>query len=236
MGDLQVVPVERLEMAFEPGRWDYADRNSAGIDAHFAKLKAANPSLWNGRVLLLRRYHLEAGVLRGGFFETDFASLIAWRDWGFPESGAVNCFAMTALQSADGGFLLGVMGPDTVNAGRIYFAAGTPDPEDIAGDTVDLESNVWRELGEETGLIQSDVVAEPGWQAVLAGPRLALMKVVRSPLSAVALRKRIVAWLAEQSRPELSDIRIARDLADLDPMMPEFIQSFLLHVWSASAR
>ena len=63
--------------------------------------------MWNGRVLLMRRGDIADGVLSGAYLETDFASFIAWRDWGFPDTTMRNCFAMAALRSADGAFLLG---------------------------------------------------------------------------------------------------------------------------------
>ena len=85
-------------------------------------------------------------MLRGSVLETDFASFVAWRDWGFPEAGVLNCFAMGALQASDGAFLLGVMGPHTVNAGRIYFPAGMPDLDDIVGGRLDLVAQPAREI------------------------------------------------------------------------------------------
>jgi len=236
MTDPQVVPLDRLELTFEPRPWAYAERNRAAIDAFFARLKADKPATWNGRVLLLGRRNISDRVLSGGFFETDFASFIEWRDRGFPEAAAINCFAMAALQAADGAFLLGVMGGHTVNAGRIYFPAGTPDPDDIVGGSVDLDGSVWRELTEETGLGRADVEPDAGWHAVLSGPRIALMKVLRSPLGATALRDRIADWLTTQPRPELGGVHVARGPADLDPMMPDFIRVFLEHVWRVSSR
>jgi hypothetical protein len=47
------------------------------------------------------------------------------------------------------------------------------------------------------------------------------------------LRARIKAFLAQQSPPELSDIRIARGPADIDMMMPAFVTAFLKAMWSA---
>ena len=52
---------------------------------------------------------------------------------------------------------------------------------------------------------------------------------------AVTLRARIVKFLARQNPPELSDIRIVRSLADLDPKMPPFIEGFLREQWSAGS-
>jgi 8-oxo-dGTP pyrophosphatase MutT (NUDIX family) len=226
-----VVSIDRAELKFAPRPWPFAQDRRADIDAHFATLKRDKPDLWNGRVLLLHEFAIADAVLRGAYLETDFASFIAWRDWGWPDAAMRNCFGQAALQGADGAYLLGVMAGHTMNAGRIYFPSGTPDPTDVVGSAVDLAGSVQRELTEETGLTAADVAPAAGWHAVLAGPRLAMLKVVRSPLPAAALRARILAHLAAEPQAELADIRIVRGPADFDPMMPEFIVDFLRHVW-----
>jgi 8-oxo-dGTP pyrophosphatase MutT (NUDIX family) len=225
--DLPIIPLTRLDLRYEPSPWPFADEHRAEIAVHFARLRAAKPAMWNGRVLLLRRGEIAAGVLSGAYSEVDFASFIAWRDWGFPDMSVRNCFPMAALRSSDGAFLLGVMGAHTANAGRIYFAAGTPDPNDVVGDNVDLEGGVIRELAEETGLAVPDVSPESGWTAVLDGQRIALMKIVEAQTTADALAERIRAFLSSQAQPELADIHIVRTLSDLRPSMPAFVTAFL---------
>jgi 8-oxo-dGTP pyrophosphatase MutT (NUDIX family) len=226
-----VVRLARAEMRFAPRPWPFAHERRAEIDAYFARLVREQPRAFNGRVLLLREFAIDEGLLRGAYFETDFASFIAWRDWGWPDASVRNCFGQAALRAADGAFVLGVMSSHTLNAGRIYFPSGTPDPKDIVGEDVDLDGSVLRELTEETGLTLADVSLDTGWHAVLAGPRLAMLKPVRSPLPAEDLRARILAHLASEAHPELADVRIVRGPADLDEMMPEFIHDYLLEMW-----
>jgi 8-oxo-dGTP pyrophosphatase MutT (NUDIX family) len=232
MSDIAIVRVERLELAFAPRPWPFASERRAEIDRYFIELKRRHPGVWNGRMLLLHDHTVGQGTFRGAYLETDFASFIAWRDWDFPDCGVRNCFSAGALRGVDGGFLLGVMAEHTANAGKIYFPAGTPDPDDIVGERVDLAGNIWRELAEETGLAGADVVAEAGWLCVLAGPRIALVKILRARETAEALRTRIRAHLAREPMPELADIRVVRSPADFDPMMPAFVTAFLAHVWS----
>lgn len=227
MTDIPIIPVSRLDLRFEPVAWPFADEQRAEIAAHFAKLRAKTPTLWNGRVLLLRRGAIANGVLAGAYLETDFASFIAWRDWGFPDKTIRNCFPMAALRSSDGAFLLGVMGNHTATAGQIYFAAGTPDPNDIVGETVDLEGGVMRELAEETGLGPADAAPEPGWFATPLDQRTALMKIVQARESAATLRARILAFLATQRQPELAGVHIVRSVADLRAEMPPYVAAFL---------
>ena len=233
--DISIVRVERLETRFAPRPWPFADARRAEIDHHFAALQRERPALWNGRVLLLHDHAIEGTVFRGAFLETDFASFIAWRDWDFPDQTIKNCFSLGALRGADGRYLLGVMGSHTINAGKIYFPAGTPDPDDIVGEDVDLAGSIWRELAEETGLARADLVAEDGWYCVLAGARIALVKILQAREPAEFLRRRIRAHLARERAPELADIRIVRGPADFDPMMPPFITAFLAYVWSKDA-
>jgi 8-oxo-dGTP pyrophosphatase MutT (NUDIX family) len=231
MSEITVVPVERLDLAFAPRPWPFADERRAEIAAHFTALRQVNPTLWNGRVLLLHEYSIAHSVFQGSYLETDYASLLAWRHWGFPDTGMKNCFGMAALRASDGGFLLGVMAAHTANAGLVYFPAGVPDQRDIVGTRVDLALNVRREIAEETGLCADDFQAEDGWTTVLAGPRIAQIKLFHVRESAQALRRRIVAYLKTQAQPELSDLRIVRSPADFEPAMPAFVTAYLTHFW-----
>lgn len=227
MTNIPIIPLTRLDLRFEDAPWPFAIERRGEIDAHFAELRIAKPQMWNGEVLLLRRGDIADGVLSGAYLKTDFASFISWRDWGFPDKMIRNCFPMAALRSSDGAFVLGVMAAHTATAGQVYFPAGTPDPNDIDADRVDLEGCVIRELTEETGLGQADVAAEPGWFATPLGQRLALMKVVHARESAATLRERICAFLACQQRPELADIHVVRRMDDLRPNMPPYVATFL---------
>jgi|SRR5215813_4058077 len=232
MSEIRVVGVSELKLRFRPRPWPFADARRSDIDRHFDALRRTMPALWNGRVMLLHDWAVADGCFTGAYFDTDFASMLAWRDWGFPDDSVRNCFAQGALRTADGAFLMGVMGAHTANAGKIYFPSGTPDLNDVVGDSVDLDASVMRELNEETGIEAGEVQPLPGWHAVFAGPRIGMMKVLQSAVPAAALRARILDALAAQAAPELSDIRVVRGPADLDPMMPGFVTAFLAKIWT----
>lgn len=231
MTDIRVVPISHLDLRFVPRPWAFAEERRAEVDAHFATLKRDKPALWNGRVMMLHEFEQAEAAIRGTCLETDYASLLAWRDWDFPDRQVRNFFGSAALRAADGAFLLAVMGAHTANAGQIYFPTGSPDPNDVFGHVVDLDHSVIRELGEETGLTARDVAVAPGWHAVFAGQRIAFMKSLAVDAPADTLRDRIRAQIARQEAPELADIYIARGPADLDPRMPNFVTAFLLHQW-----
>jgi 8-oxo-dGTP pyrophosphatase MutT (NUDIX family) len=232
MDEIAVFPVATLDLRFEPEPWPFAHERRAEIDAYFAQQCAKNPTLWNGRVLLMRRWTADGGAFRGAYTEADFASLLAWRDFGFPDRTMFNCYGMAALRSSDGAYLLGEMAAHTANAGRIYFPAGTPEPEDIIGDTVDLAGNVMRELAEETGLAAGDVDVSEGWTCVRVGQRIGMMREMRAREPAEDLRRRIRDHLAADAHAELSDIRIVRDPADIDARMPPWITEYFRYQWS----
>jgi 8-oxo-dGTP pyrophosphatase MutT (NUDIX family) len=221
--------VDRCELSLDATVWAFAIENRAEIDARFSALQLAKPALFNGHVLLMHRFAIDAGVLRGVFLETDYASFVEWQRRGRPDAGIFDCFAASAIRSADGAFMLGVMGDHTFNAGHIYFPCGTPDPSDVINGEVDFDFSVRRELQEETGLDAASLTAEPGWTVVTEGALIAAIKVMRSSLNADVLRESILDNLAREREPELSDIRIARSTADFDPMMRGFVKAFLAH-------
>jgi 8-oxo-dGTP pyrophosphatase MutT (NUDIX family) len=227
-----IVSIDRLDIAFAPFRWPFAEAWGNDIAAHFEARRQATPQLWNGRILLMRDFAIADGALHGRYFETGFADFLAWRDWNFPDPAIVNCFAMGALRSSDGAFLMGVMSTTTANPGRIYFAAGTPDRDDLHGGTVDLTGNVLREIAEETGLTAAELTMAPGWHAVVDLPRVAVMKPVTLPFTAAEARARMLRHLENEAEPELSDVRIVRSAADLDSAMPPFVTAYLSHIWT----
>jgi len=223
----QVFHVDRLELAFAPKPWIFAIERRVEIDAYFAALQRENPALWNGRVLMLYHQVMTGGVFRGEYLETDYASFAAWQHWGTPPAAIHDCFGAAAILAADGAFLLGVMGSQTLNAGYIYFPCGTPDTDDLVDGHVDLDVSVRRELKEETGLDQAEFIAEPGWTTVVDGALIAQIKVLRSHENAETLRFRMLDHLNNESHPELADIRIVRSPSDFDPMMRRFVTAFL---------
>ena len=219
--------VTALDLKVQPWSWPFADARREEIAAHFAVKQREKPQIWNGRVLLGREPVFNRSGFSASYFETDFASFLAWRDWGFPDRDVFNGFGMGALRSNDGAFVLGEMGRHTANGGRIYFPSGTPDLDDIAGDTVDISGSVVREVAEETGLAAADYRADPNWDCVVSGAAIAMIRLLHVDASGEALRARIEANLALQSEPELSAIHLVRAASDLTSAMPRFVTAFI---------
>ncbi|MDC7784662.1 NUDIX hydrolase [Rhodoplanes sp. TEM] len=230
MTPLSVLPVDRLDLALVPFAWPFAVEHRAEIDVHFAALQRRLPHVWNGRVLLMRDHALVDGTVRAQLFETDFASFMAWRDWGFPDTTVTNAFAMGALRGRDGGFLLGEMAVGTANQGKVYFPCGTPDPSDAHEGVVDFAGSVVREMREETGIGPEDY-EQGAWFMVPAWPRLALIRILQSRVPADAICERARAHMAAEDHPELARVYAAYGPADLDDGVLDFVQAFLLHAW-----
>lgn len=219
--------VATLDLNVQPWSWPFAEARRAGIAAHFREKQREKPQLWNGRVLLGRDPVFTGDRFGASYFETDFASFLAWRDWGFPDRSVFNGFGMGALRCADGAFVLGEMGAHTANAGRIYFPSGTPDLDDISGGSVDISGSVVREVAEETGLTATDYRAEPQWHCVVSGAAIAMIRILHVDGTGQALRERIEANLARQQQPELSAIHLVRAASDLSAAMPRFVTAFI---------
>ena len=226
MTPIAIHRVTQLDLNVRPRRWLFAEQRRADIEAHFAVQQREKP-IWNGRILLARDPDFSADRFSACYFETDFASFLAWRDWGCPDKDVFNGFGMGALRCSDGAFILGEMGQHTANAGRIYFPSGTPDLDDIREGAVDMSGSVTREVEEETGLTPADYRASPHWDCVVSGAAIAMIRILYVDGSGEALRARIEANLARQEQPELSAIHLVHDTRDLTAAMPRFVTAFI---------
>ena len=230
MNDIRPAVIHRvstLDLAVEAWAWPFAQARRAEIDAHFAEQQRERPAMWNGRVLLGRNPVFTGDRFSSSYFETDFASFLAWRDWGFPDPTVFNGFGMGALRCADGAFALGEMGQHTSNAGRIYFPSGTPDLDDIRNGAVDISGSVVRELEEETGLVPGDYRSDADWHCISTGAAVAMIRILHVDMPGEALRGRIEGNLALQRSPELSAIHLVRGTQDFNSAMPRFVTAFL---------
>lgn len=232
--------IAAVDVRLEQKPWPFETERAAEIDAHWAELLKRNPHHYNGRVLLMHRFRVMQSAngqrFEGACLMADYKAFLAWRDLGAPDRTVSNVFAMAALRSADGAFLLGEMAPMTASPGQIYFPAGTPDPGDLVGETVNLEGSVLRELEEETGIAPQDIALDPGWTLVFQGTRIACMKIVRCRLSAAELLARAADFITHEKQPELAGLKAVFSLQDLDEArMPDFILTYLRHALATKA-
>ncbi|UZF94401.1 NUDIX hydrolase [Bosea sp. NBC_00550] len=228
-----IVRLTGVDARVEPYDWAYARENAEAIEAHWAKISAGKPAMFNGRIMLQHRAAIRDGVFEAGYFETDYAAFMSWRDAGHPGPVIRNGFAMAALRAKDGAFLCGKMGDHTANAGKVYFAAGTPDREDVRPDrTLDLAGSVTRELGEETGLSVEEFSVGGGWTAVIEHGRIAFMREVAIDLPASEARALMIERMKDLEEEELADIVIVRSLPETEKLdMPPFMRRYLAHIF-----
>ena len=188
-----------------------------------------NPRLWNGRTLICTMAAVEQGAFRAELAEIDYASFVAWRDWGRPDHSVVNCFGVPAVFSSDGALLLGVMSGSTLNAGKAYPPSGSLEPKDVRPDgTVDILANMRSELLEETGL---DLVhATPGPMAVIfEGPRLAVVRRFDLGLSFAEIERRFESHAADDPHAELSGVEALRRASQTNSRMPPYVAEIMRH-------
>lgn len=212
---VEIIPITGTDIRFVPGEWPLPDAMRAGVAEIWARLKAEKRHIWDGRILGFTPPVIGAdGILRSEAREDAYSAFLAWRDAGFPEVGIFHIFGSALILSSDGALILGVMGGDTINAGRVYPPGGSLEPRDVlANGVVDVNLCISTELMEETGLAATD--AEHGaLLAIFEGQRLSLARVFRFSQTADELLIRIRANLDAQEERELADVVACRSAED----------------------
>tara|TARA_R110002124_G_scaffold36451_10_gene117395 strand:- start:2694 stop:3413 length:720 start_codon:yes stop_codon:yes gene_type:complete len=218
---MQIVPLSNIDIRMAPGAWPLPAPMRDGVAACWSRAVAANPQLWDGRVLGLLPVAGQPlvdahGVLRAEAREDAYSALLAWRALGFPEIGMRHAFGWALIVSSDGALIYGRMGSDTANAGRVYPPGGSLEPRDVLADgRVDFLRCIALELAEETGLSVAE--ARVGMTvAVLDDAVVSVGQVLHFDQPAAALVARIRADLAQQQHRELDDVVVLRSRADAE--------------------
>ena len=206
--------------------WPFAEARRAEIAAHFAEKQREKPELWNGRVLLGRNPVFNGERFGADYFEIDFASFLAWRDWGFPDKDVFNGFGMGALRAPTAPSCSARWARTPPTPAASIFLPARP-ISTTSGTALDIPGSVAREVEEETGLAPHEYRAAAHWDCVSTGAAVAMMRLFDVDMPGEALRARIEANLARQSSPELSAIHLVRGASDLTAAMPRFVTAFL---------
>lgn len=221
--------IDTIDALVEAHDWAFPRQHAAEIEAYWQAHCVGNSGIFNGKVLVQHRGAVDGRVFRAGYHVTDFKQFLGFLRLPHESPGTRNGFGMAALRTRDGAFLLGEMGANTANAGKIYFPAGTPDRDDIVDGHVDLAGSVVRELCEETGLNADEVTISEPWTVVLAHKRAAFMRRVMIDLPAKEARALILERMKTLREDELSTIVIVRpgDALLDDPRLPNFVAAYI---------
>ena len=231
-----IIPISDADIRFIPGPWPLPQSLRDQVPETWARLSAANPRIWDGRILGVSGVgggppQVIGGVLRGEAREDSFSSFLTWRDLGFPEIGLRNVFGSAVIISSDNVVLLGKMGEWTANAGQIYPAAGSLEPRDVVDGQVRIFDSLARELGEETGLCVENARIGKTF-AIFEGARVSVARGLHFDDEIEVLHKRVRANLDAQVERELADVVAVRTRADLEaagqfpPYVGELMDAF----------
>lgn len=216
--------IDGLDLRLDQRDWVFALQQGQTVDAHWRQITDRNPALWNGRILMCHRCEIVNRKLVVRFFETDFASFVAWRDWGWPDRGVFNCFGSAAILSSDGAVLMGRMSAHTLNAGMVYPPGGSLEPRDLRKDgEIDLLGSIAQELEEETGLSTSEAQVA-GLIAVFDEQRLSVSQGLRFAMSAGEMQETAQMHWQNQKQPELDEMIVLRNPSQISPSMPVYAQ------------
>jgi 8-oxo-dGTP pyrophosphatase MutT (NUDIX family) len=209
----RVVPVSSIDVRLDPGQHPFELANAAAIEANWQHEVSANPALFDGTIVLLSEVAYANGRLVGRCHAVRYATHLYWRR-GHPE-GAEHAFAHAALVSGDGALVAIRMGAHTANPGHVYFAAGSFEPFDFRDGLVDVESNMAREVLEETGLDISSAPREAGYHLFSHNGTTVIFRRYHLPEPADAIAARITSFVAAEEEPEIEGPVIVRSRDDL---------------------
>ncbi|WP_428415352.1 NUDIX hydrolase [Pararhizobium sp.] len=226
-GDRLIFPVDRIQVEVSDAPHPFCLAHEAEITANWDREVAANPALFDGRMLLMRALELGGGALSGTCHIVPFSAFLLWRKTR-PAGAALHLFGLPVIVSSDGAVIAIRMGQHTANPGRVYCAAGSLDPGDISGGYCDIDGNMAREVMEETGLALSDAKSVSGFRGLRHQDAVTLFRAYHFEETAAELIDRIFAHIAADPEPEIDaalDIRTADPgQHPYPPFMPPVLQ------------
>jgi 8-oxo-dGTP pyrophosphatase MutT (NUDIX family) len=204
-----VFTVSRIELRVLPGEHPFQAAQRAAILENWQGETAANPALFDGRMVFQRRLSVSENAIVGEGYLAPFSTFMWWRKLGGREGG-FHLFAYPVLVSADGALVAIRMAAHTANPGQVYFAAGSIEEPDIVDGHCDIDGNMRREVLEETGLDLREAVSEPQFHAAHFRRVVSIFRLFRFALTAGEMVERIERHLAVAEDREIEGAVVIR--------------------------
>ena len=221
-----IMTVRAVDVTLDPSPHAFAAAKEQAIATHWQEMTQQFPALFNGEVALLSQLGIEGDILTGRCHIVRYAAFVYWRKLR-TSAGAGHFYAHPVLVSSDGALIAVRMGKHTLNAGRVYFAAGSFEPSDFRDGKADLERNMVREVLEETGIDISSAPHDDDYQILAKSTGTVIFRRYYLDRSADELVASISAHVAGETEPEIEGpvvIRHAQDLPEnLAAQMPALI-------------
>lgn len=218
-----ILPVDGIEVRLDSSPHPFELANMAAIEENWLAEKAANPALFDGTVVLLSGLSYRAGRLEGVCHAVRFATFMHWRKHR-AISGGEHAYAHAVLVSRDDALIAIRMGAHTVNAGRVYFAAGSFEPIDFVDGIADLHFNMVREVDEETGINISHLVRGKRYHAYSTEAGTVIFRRYYIDENADVIAEAIREFVAADPEPEIEEPVIIRSPDDRpEGLMPHMV-------------
>jgi 8-oxo-dGTP pyrophosphatase MutT (NUDIX family) len=215
-----ILPVDAVDVRLDPGPHPFERDNARAIAENWGREIAANPALFDGTVVLLSALSYRHNSLVGRCHAVRYSTFMLWRG-NRQVAGAEHAYAHAMLVAGDNALVAIRMASHTVNAGRVYFAAGSFEPADFRDGLVDVDFNMIREVREETGLDLAGAARGRRYYALSTASGTVIFRRYRETASADEIAQRISAFVATETEPEIEGPVIIRDADNLpDGLMP----------------
>jgi len=209
-----MLPVDQVDVVLDPGPHPFERDNAEAIAENWRREVAAKPALFDGTLVLLSKLSYSEARLAGRCHAVRYSTFLHWQK-NRMIAGAGHAFAHAMLVSSDNALVAIRMAAHTVNAGKVYFAAGSFEPEDFPGGRVDLHANMAREVREETGIDLAVARRDARHFALCGDNGTVIVRRYHLDASAEELAAGIDAFVAAEATPEIEGPVIIRNATDL---------------------
>ncbi|NKN36306.1 NUDIX hydrolase [Agrobacterium sp. a22-2] len=198
-----VFPVSKIRLRISIDDYPFTPAEQAEAADNWHRETAANPALYNGKMLFQHRLTMGGDTIAGQGHVVPYSAFLWWRRQQVPSSG-YHLFGLPVPVSSDGAVIAVRMSNHTANPGQVYCPAGSLDPSDIVDGFADIAGNMAREVSEETGLALGEADADPQFYASHLRRRVTVFRLYRFALTADEMLERIAAHMAVDEEQEIS--------------------------------